>query len=211
MNSSIKENIKNVYKKYANSFDEKIAPLDIYNEAYDFLIERLQNDSSILDLGCGPGNVSAYLKRYKPELSITGVDISEEMIDIAKTGIQDGTFIVGDIFDVTPNTQFHCVVCAFAIPYLSLLEVERLAKIISQRLTLHGMFFISFMDGNTEGFEKTSFTGNDELFVYYHPRQLIYEILHKQSLSVAKTFEVDYPEEDGSITKDIVYIGNKTV
>ena len=41
--------------------------------------------------------MSHYLKRYRPGLKITGVDISEDMIDIAKARIQDGEFIVKDI------------------------------------------------------------------------------------------------------------------
>ncbi len=63
MNNFIKENIKTVYKKYAKEFDEKIASLEIYNESYDYLINKIQDNSAILDLACGPGNVSYYLKK----------------------------------------------------------------------------------------------------------------------------------------------------
>jgi len=98
MKKSIKENILSVYKKYATDFDEKIASLEIYNSSYDFLLKKIQDGAGVLDLACGPGNVSHYLKRYRPSLRITGVDISEEMIDIAKKRIQDGMFIVKDIW-----------------------------------------------------------------------------------------------------------------
>ncbi len=96
MKNSVKDNIKSVYKKYAREFDEKIASLEIYNESYDYLSNKIQDNSTILDLACGPGNVSYYLKKNMPGLAITGVDISEEMIDMAKRRIQDGKFIVKD-------------------------------------------------------------------------------------------------------------------
>ena len=66
MYNSIKKNIKSVYEKYAREFDEKIACLEIYNESYDYLLSKIQDNSTILDLACGPGNVSYYLKNLCP-------------------------------------------------------------------------------------------------------------------------------------------------
>jgi len=207
MNNSIKENIKSVYEKYAKEFDEKIACLEIYNESYDYLLNKIQDNSAILDLACGPGNVSYYLKRHMPGLAITGVDISKEMIDIAKGRIQDGRFIVKDICEVEFKTKFDCVICAFAIPYLNLQETAHVARIISQSLDNNGHFYLSFMEGTKEGLGKQSFTDNDELFIFHHPKEAVLEILDQQSLSVLKKFEIDYNEQDGSITNEIIYIG----
>lgn len=209
MNAIIKENIQKMYKKYAGKFDEKIASLTIYNDSYNYLLTLLQEDSVILDLACGPGNVSSYIKKYKPGLSITGVDISEEMIGIAKSRIKDGRFLVKDICEVEFQDYFDCVICAFAIPYLDLGEIDHLAKIINRSMRSTAIFYISFMEGEKKGFEKTSFTGNDELFVYYHPKESVFELLQQASLSVIKEFEIDYPEMDGSTTKEIIYIGER--
>ena len=63
MNKSIKKNIQSVYKKYAKDFDVKIASLEIYNASYDFLLNKIQDGAAVLDLACGPGNVSHYLKQ----------------------------------------------------------------------------------------------------------------------------------------------------
>lgn len=207
MTNPIKENVKAVYKKYAEAFDKKIASLDLYHDSYDFLLEKIQDDASILDLACGPGNVSQYLRRHRPRLEITGVDISEEMIDIARTKIPDGKFIVNDICEVQFNTKFDCVICAFGIPYLDLKETAQVIGKIRQTLNGNGCFYVSFMEGGKDGYERQSFTGRDELFIYYHPQEAILEILDRQHLSVEKSFEVDYHEEDGTITKEIIIIG----
>ncbi len=207
MNNSIKENIKSVYEKYAKEFDEKIACLEIYNESYDYLLNKIQDNSAILDLACGPGNVSYYLKKHMPGLAITGVDISEKMIDIAKGRIQDGRFIVKDICEVKFKTKFDCVICAFAIPYLNLQETAHVVRIISQSLNSNGHFYLSFMEGTKEGLEKQSFTDNDELFIYFHPKEAVLEILDQRFLSVIKKFEIDYHEQGGTITNEIIYIG----
>ena len=214
MNNTIKENIKSVYKKYAKEFDENIASLEIYDESYNCLLGKIHENSTVLDLACGPGNVSYYLKKHIPDLEITGVDISEEMIDIAKRRIQDGRFIVKDICDISFKTKFDCVVCAFAIPFLNLQETAHVISTVRQSLKSNGYFYLSFMEGSKEGFEKQSFTHNDELFIYYHPEASVLKIIDQQFLSVIKKFEIDYHEQDGTITNEIVFIGtlshNKT-
>lgn len=206
---NIRENIHRVYEKYAKNFNEKIASLTLYNESYNYLLNFIRNGSAVLDLACGPGNVSSTIKTVKPRLAITCVDISEEMIAIAKTRIPSARCFVGDICEVTFQNEFDCVICAFAIPYLDLMETGALFEKINQSMKNEGVFYISFMEGSKKGFEKTSFTGNDELFIYYHPQKAVLELLNQSSLSVIKTFEVDYHEMDGTITKEIIYIGKK--
>lgn len=41
------------------------------------------NDAKILDLGCGPGNITFLLSQKFPEAQITGIDGSQPMLDLA--------------------------------------------------------------------------------------------------------------------------------
>lgn len=206
----MKTNTKEIYNKYAKSFDEKIAGLSIYDPSYDHLLTKIHRRSEILDLACGPGNVSFYLKKKKPELSITGIDMSEEMIHIAKRKIPDGLFYVADIFQTDFGKRFDCVVCAFAIPYMNREEILEALSIIRKHLKPAGIYYVSFMSGEKEGFEKTSFSEDDRLYVHYHPKEFISTQLARYSLPILREFAIDYPEMDGSITKEIVFIGSKT-
>jgi ubiquinone/menaquinone biosynthesis C-methylase UbiE len=210
MGNSIKENIRHVYNKYAQAFDQNIATLALYHASYDALLESIPDGCHVLDLGCGPGNVSAYLKQHRPGLKVTGVDIAEEMITIARRRIPDGKFHVGDIVRIDFQEEFECVVCAFAIPYLSLEEISRLTRKIDAALKGSGVYYISFMEGHQAGPARTSFSGDDELYMYYHPRQAIYHLLIQNGLWIHRQFVVDYPEMDGSTTREIIYIGGKS-
>ncbi|KAJ4297997.1 hypothetical protein N0V90_005896 [Kalmusia sp. IMI 367209] len=49
-----------------------------------FLLPRLKPHFHILDLGCGPGTITTGLARYVPQGSITGVDLTPEVIAQAK-------------------------------------------------------------------------------------------------------------------------------
>lgn len=76
------------------------------------LLARVQapNPSVVVDLGCGPGTLTAELAEVWPGAKIVGVDSSPEMIDRARslgTGID---FQVGDVRDWAPDPDVAVVV-----------------------------------------------------------------------------------------------------
>ena len=62
---------------------------------------KAKSPLSILDFGCGIGNVDPYIRKYFPDSQICGVDISEESIKIAKEKQRDS-----NIFYSILNTQY---------------------------------------------------------------------------------------------------------
>jgi ubiquinone/menaquinone biosynthesis C-methylase UbiE len=56
---------------------------------------------SIVDLGCGPATVLHKLAQRRPDLSLTGVDIDEAMLSIAKQRLPQVRFLQGSI-DAVP-------------------------------------------------------------------------------------------------------------
>ncbi|MEY3073395.1 MAG: hypothetical protein RLZZ554_69, partial [Actinomycetota bacterium] len=70
----------------------------------DFLVDELglTSSTSILDVGCGPGRHSLELARRG--FPVTGIDISETFIDIARStadreGLTNAKFVVADARD----------------------------------------------------------------------------------------------------------------
>lgn len=69
----------------------------------------------VLDLGCGPGHTTAHLKSLG--LEVTGVDLSQKMIETARGCFPHAHFAVGDFFAL-PNESssiagivaFYCIV-----------------------------------------------------------------------------------------------------
>lgn len=57
------------------------------------------NPGTVVDLGCGPGNLTALLARRWPDAVITGVDSSPEMIEAASRDVPAVAFTVGDLRD----------------------------------------------------------------------------------------------------------------
>jgi trans-aconitate 2-methyltransferase len=69
------------------------------------LVARVGADRprEVVDLGCGPGQLTASLTERWPDARVTGVDSSSDMIDRALTLDSPVTFTVGDVRDWTPS------------------------------------------------------------------------------------------------------------
>ena len=66
--------------------------------------------SSVLELGCGSGTILAGLGRFA---TLSGVDISPEMLAIARDKAPSAQLIEGDITDFELGERFDVVICVF--------------------------------------------------------------------------------------------------
>jgi ubiquinone/menaquinone biosynthesis C-methylase UbiE len=144
------------YNSSAKEFMESIGGLKNYNDTYDYLIKILKENDCVLDLACGPAQISKYINE-KIKVNITGVDLSKEMLKIAKNNIPDGIFIEDSFITFRKNIVYDLVIIGFGIPYLNIEQTIQSIKNAISLLKKDGYFYLSFMEGNKEGFEKTSF------------------------------------------------------
>jgi len=120
-----------------NPFDENVAEYEAYRTGYsrtlyDALAEfGFVSGWHVLDIACGTGLASEPLARRG--VSITGVDISERMLENARQRIKEGTFVLGKA-EALPfgNDQFNAAICAQAIHWFdqpkALAEMHRVVK-----------------------------------------------------------------------------------
>ena len=91
-----KQLIQDNADKYAQSRDRWISKNKyFYNDDYSYMRFLVNKNKSILDLGCGTGEL---LKELEPSFGV-GVDFSKEMISVAKRKHPDFNFIQGDLED----------------------------------------------------------------------------------------------------------------
>jgi SAM-dependent methyltransferase len=99
------------YDSFANHYDHVVGDRQ---EVADFLLELLSKyhpkAKSVLELGCGSGSMLKTLTRlYKCE----GIDLSKEMLRIAKTKAPRATLHHGDISSFELKSRFDVVICPF--------------------------------------------------------------------------------------------------
>ena len=81
------------------------------------LLNRLEPSSSLLDLGCGSGDPVdiEIAKKHK----VTGVDISQTQINLARQKVPNGHFIHGDAASVDfPLASFDAVISFYTLEYI---------------------------------------------------------------------------------------------
>jgi trans-aconitate 2-methyltransferase len=81
--------------------DRYLAYADERGRPFVDLISRIgaADPRVVVDLGCGPGNLTALLAERWPGAAVTGVDSSPEMVAKAKASVAGVTFEVGDVRD----------------------------------------------------------------------------------------------------------------
>jgi trans-aconitate methyltransferase len=84
---------------------------------------KLHGNEALLDIGCGDGKITADLARYLPNGRAVGVDSSEKMIDLAKSGFPSKdysnlSFQVMDARKLTFHSEFDRVFSNAALHWI---------------------------------------------------------------------------------------------
>src|SRR3989338_4135670 len=139
-------------RKYAEFYDLFNSQKDYESES-SFLKEVFKKYcgdkiKTILDLGCGTGVNAGIIASNGYD--VTGIDISQDMIEIAKSKkIQDTKFIVGDMSNFKLNKKFDVIICMFsALGYLTKNEeIESFFKSVRNHLNQKGLLVIDCWNG----------------------------------------------------------------
>ena len=163
-----------IFNKYADEYQEKFMDVSLYKASLkNFCNLITKENAKVLDIACGPGNVTKYLLGEKPNLIVLGIDLATNMITLARYNNPNATFKVMDCRSISSLTEkFDAVVGAFCLPYLSKEETHKLINNISALLSDHGVCYISTMenDYNKSGYETGS--KGDQIYMYYYEEDI---------------------------------------
>lgn len=211
-NDRIKETIE-TYNASAKAYQDKFMEMDLYNDTYDTFCDLIKkSNAEIFEIATGPGNVVKYIHSKQPDFSVFGIDLSPDMIKLAKQNNPRADFAVMDCRKIhTINRTFDGILCAFCLPYLSKEESRKLIFDTSVLLKSDGLLYISTMEGcyDKSGYETTSFSGNNRVFVYYHQADFISDSLVEFGFEILDLQRKKYPEPDGSFLTDMIFIARK--
>ena len=110
----------------------------------------IKKNDEILDVGCGTGRVT-YILHALSESSVTGVDLSSNMIDIAKDKYKNAayaTFLCEDFMEYDFEKKFDDIVIYNAYPHF--LDLEKLNNALKRNLKDGGRFAIIHSLGRTK-------------------------------------------------------------
>ena len=73
---------------------------------FDYLLKiGIQSGDSLLDVGCGFGDLAHYIEAQGIAIQYTGIDLSPELIKEGQKRYPNITLIEGDLFDLAPQPK----------------------------------------------------------------------------------------------------------
>lgn len=109
------------YERSAEVYDALYSTLVEYEanagELQALIEARVANPQSVLEVACGTG---AYVRWLRDWYDVTGLDLSPEMLRVARGRLPDVAFVEGDMTDFDLRQEFDAVLCLFSsIGYLT--------------------------------------------------------------------------------------------
>ncbi|MFL5753226.1 MAG: class I SAM-dependent DNA methyltransferase [Bacteroidia bacterium] len=202
------------WDKIAERYEEKFMNLDLYNDTYDLFCRLIEKQNAkVFEIGCGPGNVTKYLLTKRPDLIIAGIDVSPNMIKLAKKNNPLANFEVMDCREIDKlSAKYDAVMCGFCLPYLSKNDCEKLIRDCSFLLNSGGIIYLSAIEGdyNASGYEADS-SGQYSSYVYYHSEDHLTECFRKNNFELLSVERKSYMKTDEVISSHLILIARKPV
>src|SRR5258708_20022954 len=111
--------MSNLYTSLAEVYDGMYRTLISYEDECKFYSEILKANqcSQVLEIGCGTGNLA--IRLIENRFRYTGLDLSDQMLAIARREYPNGEFVKGDMRDfILPQKFEAAIITGRTISYL---------------------------------------------------------------------------------------------
>lgn len=164
----------------------------------------------MLDVACGPGNVSAFLVRERPDLQVLGIDLAPNMVRLAQTHVPSASFLVHDCRYLPDlGRVFDGIAYAFGLNYLNQADAEQFFESLSKILTPNGVLYLSTMLGPREHSRLQTSSSGDQIYMYYRPKREIEQLVQSAGLELIFLEEIASPASAPTPTTDVVLIAQR--
>ena len=207
------QNVINVFDSCAKDYQNKYMDIRSYIPSIDLFCASIKGERpNILELACGPGNITSYLRETHPKYSILGTDISSNMLTLARKNVPSVSFAELDCRNISNiSGLFNGILCGFGLPYLSKEDASQMIHDSFDLLETEGILYLSTMQGKYEDSKMTkSSDGAHEVFIYYHEKAFLQAALESAGYFVLKTIELVTNGPNGE-ANDLVIIAKKQV
>lgn len=200
-----------LFDKYANDYQEKYMDVQLYHAWLDEFCSMLKDNATVLEVACGPGNITRYLLDKRPDLKITGTDLSPNMLALARVNNPEAEFELMDAKDIgARDKQYDAILCGFCLPYLCKEEAVGLISDSVKALETGGVIYISTMEDDYSKSGWTKSSKGDELYMYYHEAGFLTEALAANNYKIVSLKRQPYPTNDGTKVTDMVILARLT-
>ncbi len=170
------------------------------NLELDLVTGRLEQGAKVLDIGCGAG--VPITKTLAERYSVTGVDISSEMVRRARKNVPEASFIHNDIMTMEfPPDEFNAVVSFYAVFHLPREEHPGLFKRIHEWLKPGGYLLATVAVFNEAAYTEDDFFGETMYWSNYSLDEYR-DILTETGFKLLETTTIGHGYNEASQTRE---------
>lgn len=202
-----------LFDAFAKPYEDKYMDQSKYHDSLNEFCAWIRPMSArVLELACGPGNVTKYLLEQRPDLRILATDLAPKMLELAKKNNPHVSFQLLDLREIDQLTgPFDAILCAFGFPYLNKEETISLISNMAKHLGPYGVCYISTMEGNyaDSDWQGPSSGEDQKIFIHYHELGYLQAALEENDLQLQRIERVQYTAPKGKPVKDLILIATK--
>lgn len=177
----------------AELYEDKFMELKLYDKTYDAFLKRLKVNAQVLEIGCGPGNITRYMMRSRPDLRWTGTDVSPAMVERAASNNPGAVFEVMDARALCQvSKKVDAIVNGFCIPYMEQKDVKSLLEESKRVLNPRGYMYLSALNGDYSDSDWQRGSSGREAFVHYYSYDVLVSMLNESGFRLVSYQEVTY-------------------
>jgi ubiquinone/menaquinone biosynthesis C-methylase UbiE len=137
-----------VAAEYAEHFRDEMEKKPFDRMMLRWLIEKVGDLGVICDMGCGSGEIAAFLHRHGA--AVCGVDISEQMVEQARLHHPAIPFTQGDMLtlDAVPDAAYGGIAAFYSIVNIPPVLLGQVLAELHRTLCVNGVLLLTFHIGN---------------------------------------------------------------
>lgn len=212
---SSSKNAASVFDQYVDAYEASNMDVSRYVEGLDRFCELLlakgKGTLDVLELACGPGNITRVILNRCSQVQILATDLSPKMVARAKRNNPRAETQILDGLQIDELEQtFDAIICGFLLPYLSLKESTELLKKMFAILRGEGLVYLSTIEGDHEmsGLQASS-DGKHALMMQYYSESQLRELIESTGFEVLEIDKIQYTNSTGKLVTELGCIFRK--
>lgn len=197
------------FDKAAKIYQDKFMDVSVFADTFNFFCDHITaKNADILDIACGPGNITKYVLDRNPDYNMLGIDLSSKMLDLAQINNPTAQFQLMDCKEINKiEKRFDGIMCGFCLPYLTREEAIELIANTSEILKPNGVFYLSTMEDDYAKSGLIISSLGDQVYLNYHQADYLTKAFEENNFEIIDMKRFKSTDKDGAMITDLVLIG----